>query len=200
MSNYLALDTSSRYLTVLAVKGEKKVLRHSADCAMQHSVRLMGEVEAVLEEAGLTPAECDFFAAVTGPGSFTGIRIGIATAKGFSKGAEKPLLPITSFQLLAYNVADENFYTVIDAAHSHYYVCGFGKNGSVTLEPSYMDEESVRALGGKLYGFEELCFDGYTRLDAGECLLAAVEANKQNFSAEMTALYVRKSQAEENRK
>ena len=91
MSNYLALDTSSRYLTVLAVKGEKKVLRHSADCAMQHSVRLMGEVEAALEEAGLTPAECDFFAAVTGPGSFTGIRIGIATAKGFSKGAEKPL-------------------------------------------------------------------------------------------------------------
>ena len=200
MSNYLAIDTSSRYLTVLAVKGGKKVLRHVPDCAMQHSVTLMDEVQKALDGAELTPAECDFFAAVTGPGSFTGIRIGISAAKGFALGADKPLLAITSFDLLAYNVADENFYTVIDAAHSHYYVCGYGKDGSVTLEPCYMSAEEVCALGGRLYGFEELELPDYFKLEISGCLEPAVEANKTKLSNDMTALYVRKSQAEEGRK
>ena len=200
MSNYLAIDTSSRYLTVLAVKDGQKVLRHVPDCAMQHSVTLMDEVQKALDVAELTPAECDFFAAVTGPGSFTGIRIGIAAAKGFALGADKLLLAITSFDLLAYNVADENFYTVIDAAHSHYYVCGYGKDRRVTLEPCYMSAEEVCALNGKLYGFEELELPNYTKLEISGCLEPAVERNKTKLSNDMFALYVRKSQAEEGRK
>ena len=75
MSNFLAIDTSSRYLTVLAVNGEKKVLRHRDDCAMRHSVILMEEIDAAFEGAGLSPSECDFFAAVTGTGYFNFIRI-----------------------------------------------------------------------------------------------------------------------------
>lgn len=200
MSNFLAIDTSSRYLTVLAVKGEKKVLKHIPDCAMRHSVTLMGIVEQAFEEAELTPAGCDFFAAVTGPGSFTGIRIGIAAAKGFAAGAHKPLLSVTSFALLAYNVTDEKFYTVIDAAHSHYYVCGFGAGGRVITPPAYVSEEEVNALGEPLYGFEELPFKNYTRLDAGDCLYNAVRLSEGELSNRMHALYVRKSQAEEGRK
>lgn len=197
MSNYLAIDTSSRYLTVLAVKDGKKVIRHNPDCAMQHSVTLMDEVQAALQEAELTPAECDFFSAVTGPGSFTGIRIGIASAKGFAQGADKPLLSITSFELIAYNVADDNFYTVIDAAHSHYYVCGFNKDRRITLQPSYMSAEQVEALNGNLYGFENLNLPNYTKLEISGCLYPAVEQNKTKLSRDMSALYVRKSQAEE---
>lgn len=200
MSNYLAIDTSSRYLTVLAVKGEKKVLRYNPDCAMQHSVTLMDEVQAAMQEAELTPAECDFFSAITGPGSFTGIRIGIAAAKGFAQGAGKPLLSVTSFELIAYNVADENFYTVIDAAHSHYYVCGFNKYRRITLKPCYMSAEQVEALSGNLYGFEDLDFQNYTKLEISGCLYPAVEQNKTKISRDMFALYVRKSQAEEGRK
>ena len=51
MNNFLAIDTSSRYLTVLAVKGEKKVLKYLDDCAMKHSVKLMGVIDAALKEA-----------------------------------------------------------------------------------------------------------------------------------------------------
>ena len=91
MADFLAVDTSSRYLTVLAKKGDKTVIRHIGDCAMQHSVILMGEIESALEEAGLTPDGCDYFAAVTGPGSFTGIRIGVATIKPFPYPPRHPL-------------------------------------------------------------------------------------------------------------
>ena len=128
MSNFLAIDTSSRYLAVLAVKGAKVALRYLDDCALKHSVVLMGEVDKALKQVNLAPEECDFFSAVTGPGSFTGIRIGISTAKGFSVATGKPLVPVTAFELIAYNVEDDNFYTVIDAAHSHYYICGFNKD------------------------------------------------------------------------
>ena len=200
MSNFLAIDTSSRYLTVLAVRGEKVILNHIPDCAMKHSVILMDEIDNALKQAELSPAECDFFCAVTGPGSFTGIRIGIATAKGFALGADKPLLSITSFDLLAYNVTDENFYTVIDAAHGHYYVCGYGKDKTITLQPAYLSGEQVSDLEYPLYGFEDLPLSNYTRLDAGKWLYPAVRLNEGKTSHSMSALYVRKSQAEEGRK
>ena len=199
MSNFLAVDTSSRHLTVLAVKGEKKVLRYISDCALQHSVALMGEVDKALKEAQLSPEQSDFFAAVTGPGSFTGIRIGISTAKGFAVAAGKPLVPVTAFELLAYNVEDDNFYTVIDAAHNHYYVCGFDKDKKVILAPCYLSEAEVENLGS-LYGFENLPLKNYKRLSIESCLYPAVMAKSAYKSDKMQALYVRKSQAEEGRK
>ena len=199
MSKFLAIDTSSKYLTVLAVNGEKKILRHLPDCALKHSVVLMGEVDKALKEAELSPDECDFFAAVTGPGSFTGIRIGISTVKGFAVATGKPLVSVTAFELLAYNVEDDNFYTVIDAAHSHYYVCGYGKDRKVTLAPCYLSEEEVKRLGN-LYGFEDLPLENYKKIEIKTCLYPAVLAKSGSATDKMEALYVRKSQAEENRK
>ena len=199
MSNFLAIDTSSRYLTVLAVKGAKVAARHIDDCALKHSVAVMGEVDKALKEASLSPEECDFFAAVTGPGSFTGIRIGISTVKGFAVATGKPLVSVTAFELLAYNVEDDNFYTVIDAAHSHYYVCGFNRDKKVISEPCYLSQDEVEKLGN-LYGFEDLPLKNYKRLEIGKCLYRAVTAKSAFKSDKMCALYVRKSQAEENRK
>ena len=199
MSNFLAIDTSSKYLTVLAVKGEKVAKSHLPDCALQHSVMVMGEVDKVLKEAALSPDQCDFFAAVTGPGSFTGIRIGISTVKGFAVALDKPLVSVTAFELLAYNVEDNNFYTVIDAAHSHYYVCGFDKDKKIMLPPSYLSEEEVNKLGN-LYGFEDLPLKNYKKIDIKNCLYTAVMKKSNSASKKMEALYVRKSQAEENRK
>lgn len=199
MINFLAVDTSSKYLTVLAVKGEKKVLRHLSDCALKHSVVLMDEVDKALKEADLSCEECDFFAAVTGPGSFTGIRIGISTVKGFAVATGKPLVSVTAFELLAYNIEDDNFYTVIDAAHSHYYACGFDRDKKVILSPSYLSDDEVQKLGN-LYGFEDLPLSNYKKLDVEKCLYPAVIKKSVCASQKMEALYVRKSQAEENRK
>ena len=198
MSNFLAIDTSSRYLTVLAQKDDKKRLIHLEDCAMKHSCVLMGEIEKAMDSVNLKPAECDFFAAVTGPGSFTGIRIGIATAKGFAVGADKPVKAVTAFDLIAYNVNSENFYTVIDAAHGYYYVCGYG-SGKITMPPAYISREQVEKLA-PLYGTEALDLKNYTRLNAGECLERAVNACPEIRADGLHALYIRKSQAEEMRK
>ncbi len=199
MSNFLAVDTSSRYLTVIAVKGDKVALRHLDDCAMKHSCVLMDEIDKAFSQADLTPAECDFFCAVTGPGSFTGIRIGVSAVKGFAVGTGKPMLSLTSFDLIAYNIKDEKFYTVIDAGRGKYYVCGYG-GGGVILPPSYMDGEEIASLRAPLYGFEDLPLTGYQKRDITGSFYPAVYARRNEVSDDICALYVRKSQAEENAK
>lgn len=196
--NFLAVDTSSKYLTVLACKGQKQVLRHSEECAMRHSVILMDEIEAAMDEAGLTPAGCDFFCAVTGPGSFTGIRIGLSTIKGMCLACGRPSLPVTSFGLVAYNVkCGGDFAVVIDAMHGMYYCQTFSCEGQPLTPPSYISGGGVAALGLPLFGFEELPLENYTRLNAGSCLPRAVERALGGGFASLGALYVRKSQAEE---
>lgn len=195
MADFLAVDTTSRYLTVLAKKGERKKLICLEDCAMKHSRMLMGEIERAMDEVNLTPAECDFFAAATGPGSFTGIRIGISAVKGFAVGTGKPVKAVTSFDLLAYNVNSENFYTVIDAGRGYFYVCGYGA-GKITAPPAYLSGERVSKLS-PLYGFEPLGFENYTRLNAGGCLERAAERSPVISADGLFATYVRKPQAEE---
>lgn len=199
MTDFLAIDTSSKHLTVLAQKDGKTALRFIPDCAMHHSTELMGEIERALKEVDLTPRECGFFAAVTGPGSFTGIRIGIATVKGFALATNKPLLGVTAFDLIAYNVTNENFFAVIDAAHAHYYVCGYDKDKNITFSPAYLSEEEVKALNAPLYGFEDLPLDNYCKVDIKNSLYPAICGNKHRLTDDISALYIRKSQAEEAR-
>lgn len=202
MSNFLAVDTSSRYLTVVVKKGERVEKDFIENCALNHSVVLMDAIDGVLSRCALTPRECDFFAAVTGPGSFTGIRIGVSCIKGFSAALGKRAVGVTSFEMLSYNVnSDCDYLVAIDAAHGNYYVCGYKPSGVCDLPPCFIKAEQVEALKRPVYGFEELPFGQYTRLNVADCLLPAVKffGEKQCRNGELCALYVKKSQAEEER-
>ena len=199
MSNFLAIDTSSRYLTVAAYRDGKPFVSHVADCAMNHSVVLMDEIEKVLGEAKLTPADCDFFAAVTGPGSFTGIRIGVSCVKGYAVALGKRAVGVTTFDMLSYNVNSGCDYLIaIDAAHGNYYVCGYNSGGERTIEPCCLSESEVIALGRPVYGTEDLNLPLYTRLEPEKCLVSAVLKAAER-GGKISALYVKKSQAEEER-
>ncbi len=200
MNKFLAVDTASKHLTALAVNGGKASLKYLPDCALKQSVLLIDEACAAMDEAGLRPSDCDFFCAVTGPGSFTGIRIGISAAKGFALAAGRPLMPLTSFELIAYNADSDDLCAVIDAAHGHFYACRF-VSGSA-CEPRYVSREELVGCGLPLFGFERLDLPRYAALDAGRCLLPAVLKKLELGSpfGDVHALYVRKSQAEEGRK
>lgn len=200
MSNFLAVDTSSGYLTVAACKGGKQVVKHIPDCAMNHSVVLMDEIDRALTEAGLTPAECDFFAAVTGPGSFTGIRIGLSCIKGYAVALGKRAVGVTTFDMLSYNVNSGCDYLIaLDAAHGNYYVCGYKDSGECVLKPCCLSEREVISLGKPVYGIGETPLPLYTALDPCKCLVPAVIKAEQKGGGEVAALYVKKSQAEEER-
>ena len=106
--------------------GEKnKAVKFLPDCALTHSVVLMGEIENALAEAGIDKKDIDVFACAVGPGSFTGIRIGVATVKALAYALGKKVLGVTSFDSLAYNVSDgRKKLAVIDARHGNFYACG----------------------------------------------------------------------------
>ncbi len=208
MKNFLAIDTSSKYLTVLAVKDGRAYHSRLTDCAMRHSTLLMREIDRTLKEADAGTADFDFFAAVVGAGSFTGIRIGVATAKGFALAAGKPTLPVTSFEVAAYNALDgEKPLCVVDALHGRYYVCGFSEEKKQTFPPSYLTESEVLSLaevgGYTLYALEELPLSEKTSVKIADPVqglrlaVSALSENAANFG-ELKALYIRKSQAEEN--
>ena len=207
MKNFLAIDTSSKYMTVLAAKDGKTFVSYVPDCAMRHSMLLMGEIDKVLSEAELSLNDCDFFSAVVGAGSFTGIRIGISTIKGFCLAAGKPSLPVTSFAVAAYNAIDgERPLCLVDALHGNCYVCGFDENKKIAYPPAYISFEEARRLANEeRYTFrsaESFSDKGekIIRSDPAEGLLRAVSAlsrDERNFGP-LNALYIRKSQAEEN--
>ncbi|MCI8369038.1 MAG: tRNA (adenosine(37)-N6)-threonylcarbamoyltransferase complex dimerization subunit type 1 TsaB [Clostridia bacterium] len=200
MSNFLAVDTSSRHLTVVAQKGSKKKVNYIADCAMNHSVALMDEIVQTLNEVGLTAAECDYFVAVTGPGSFTGIRIGISCVKGYAVALGKSAYGVTTFDMLSYNVnSDCDYLIAVDAGRGNYYVCAYSADGNKDGEAAFLSEEKLNSLGRPVYGFEELSLPLYTRLKVENCLCVAAEKCQSGEGGGLSALYVKKPQAEEER-
>lgn len=197
--NFLAVDTSGGYLTVLARKDGRVHTLFERDCAAQHSVRLMPVVEEALAALALPPAECNFFCAVTGPGSFTGIRIGISAVKGFCAALAKPSLGVTSFAALAYN-AEEKALAAIPAGRGFYYVCGFAEDKSIAYPPAYVGEETLAALsrGYTVYSFRPLPVP-HRLADPAAGLLRAIGRAKESDFAPLAAFYLKKSQAEEAR-
>ncbi len=201
--NFLALDTSGNHLTVIACKASETYSVYLPDCTMKHSPAFMGAVEEALTKADLRLEDCDFFAAVVGAGSFTGIRIGISAVKGFASALKKPTLAITSFEVAAYTTLNDKQKTLclIDAAHGAYYACGF-ENGKVCFQPSYVTEEEVLAMqkqGYTLRSVAPLALDGVEVVSAVDGLAQAViQKAKDGAFGELNALYVRKSSAELN--
>lgn len=203
--NYLAIDTSRSSLTV-AVGGKNKTVKFLPDCALTHSVVLMGEIENALAEAGIDKKDIDVFACAVGPGSFTGIRIGVATVKALAYALGKKVLGVTSFDSLAYNVSDgRKKLAVIDARHGNFYVCGYAADGQIDLSPWFID---TAALCGLAREYEIISdekienSDGfsYSVADVKDGFIKAVETNldKASDDAEtLVPLYVKKSQAEE---
>ncbi len=207
MNNFLAVDTSGNHLSVVACKDGQAYSVFSPNCSMKHAVSIMPAIEECLQKANMQANECDFFAAVVGAGSFTGIRIGISTVKGFCLAFDKPSLPITSFDVIAYNALEhgaKKVLALVDALHDCYYVCGY-EDGNITLPPAYLSEEEVLAFaaqGYTMYAFTELPIGKKAEvvlIDPCQGLAEAVktQAGKGGFG-ELTALYVRKSSAELN--
>lgn len=199
--NYIAVDTSGKHLTLIAKKDGKIYEFFDKECGVNHSVSVMRELENLLIKADMKPAEADFFACVVGAGSFTGIRIGVSTVKALAFAAGKPVLKITSFDTLAYNIDSGKVLAVIDAKHNGFYICPYidGKAGvaEYALKERLADFKDYIFVSG-----EEIQGLNVRTVSVSEGLKKAVEKKNGEISDDINSLvplYVRKSQAEEGR-
>jgi tRNA threonylcarbamoyladenosine biosynthesis protein TsaB len=113
----LALDTSTLVGTVAVLDDGELRAEWSASVRASHGETLLPQLARALEHARLTLAEIDLFAVGIGPGSFTGVRIGVATAKGLALAEQKPLVGVTSLRVLARGMVAERIRAVAVDAH-----------------------------------------------------------------------------------
>lgn len=118
----LSIDTSSEVCSVALLENNKVIKEISVEDGNTHSVKLMPQIEQLCKETNISLQEIDLFACDKGPGSFTGIRIGIATLKAFCDTLNKPAIGVTSLLGLAYHIAEAEYVcSLIDAKHDMVY-------------------------------------------------------------------------------
>jgi tRNA threonylcarbamoyladenosine biosynthesis protein TsaB len=131
MTRVLALDTSTLTAGVAASDGEK-VLAEGRRRVTTHSEALLALIDEVMTSAGLTARDLDGIVCGAGPGSFTGLRIGMATAKGLCWALGKPLVLVSSLQALAARAPEgSRVCAVIDAYKCEVYAGRFLIEGGV---------------------------------------------------------------------
>lgn len=104
----LAIDTSSKRCSVCIFEDNHVIINLNNDDEKTHSVKLMPMVDQAFKETGLSLDDISLLACCIGPGSFTGVRIGISTVKAFADVKNIPVVGITSLESLAYNVIYDN--------------------------------------------------------------------------------------------
>lgn len=102
--NLLAVDTSGPVAGVSVLRDGEIAYEGAAVNRLTHSVNLMPMIEEALGRAGLDISDIDYYAAVTGPGSFTGVRIGVSAVKGMAHGAHRPCIGVDALEALAAGV------------------------------------------------------------------------------------------------
>jgi len=142
----LSIDTSSPICTVAILEDNKLINEISLNNGLTHSETLMPIIEQILKEANLKIKDIDLLVCDKGPGSFTGIRIGIATVKAFTDSLNIPAIGISSLETLAYNIDNNGIIcSLIDAKNDNcYYGIFENKNGEISLiDALSVDEISI---------------------------------------------------------
>ncbi len=200
--NYLAIDTSGAHLTVIIEYEGKKYMEFIQNCALNHSVTLMPVIDKLKKENDIDFNNLDFFACCVGAGSFTGIRIGVSTIKAFAFAFNKPVVSVTSFDVLAYNKKGKNL-AVIDAKHGSFYVAGY-VDKAVVIPPCFIDKNKLLELSNEYNLLSGTLINGLetevVSLQEGLLLACRDKGVSSNDDIDgLVPLYVRKSQAEEGR-
>lgn len=141
----LAIDTATTVATTAVVHADQIICEHSRSVTT-HSEGLLSMVDESLRDAGATLSDLDAIVCGEGPGSFTGLRIGMATAKGLCLAAGKPLLCVGSMHALALAAREQgeraDVATILDARRSEVY-CALWRAGVAVLEPVVCRPEDV---------------------------------------------------------
>lgn len=226
--NILAVDTTGPVAGVALM--QEGVITHEITAAhgLTHSETALPMVDDVLSAAGLQPSQIDLYAAVTGPGSFTGVRIGVCTVKGLAHAWNRPIVPVASLEALA--VGAFGFHglicPILDARRAQVYGAAYRfEEGELPVEALPMQAIALDEFVSRLPQGERLLFLGdglkvhfprvrqllgeravaapapqsYLRA-AAACLIAERRADRAVPAHALEPVYLRLSQAERERR
>ena len=221
----LAFETSAKAASVALHDGKKLLGESYQNTGLTHSQTLMVMAQDLLTQCGLTAQDVSAVAVAEGPGSFTGVRIGVAAAKGFAWGAELPCYGVSTLEAMAKNLGVYRGYVcpVMDARRSQVYNALFYVNYGKCTRIREDRAISLKDLGEDVKNLSEpiflvgdgsvLCYNSLLeevpglvlapehlqhQRAAGVALVAAerIGAGEIGSGAALTPNYLRLSQAE----
>jgi len=132
----LALDTTTRGGSVAVTDGERVLAVLDGDASRTHGERLPGELARALDQAGVTRDRIDLLAVATGPGAFTGLRIGLAAMQGLAMTLGKPVIGVSALDALAEQVDDRDVIVVpwMDAQRGDVFATVIDRSTGTALE------------------------------------------------------------------
>lgn len=179
----LSVDTSSVVATCAVLDEEKLLGEYTLNQDMTHSERLIPMIKVVMDSLALSPSDIDLFAASNGPGSFTGLRIGLATVKGLAHSVDKPVLGVSTLEALAFNIPWANtIIPIMDARRDRVFTGIYSwENGKLsnTMEPTIVEVEELLDFIDTNY--EELIFNGDGTLVFADDIVKVL-GNKAHFA------------------
>jgi tRNA threonylcarbamoyladenosine biosynthesis protein TsaB len=224
----LAIDTATRVGSIAVVQGSVLKAQQILNVSATHNQRLLPGIERILADAGWSLDDIDGFAVSLGPGSFTGLRIGLSIIKGLAWATNKPLAGVPTLDALAANVSfvPHKICPILDARKGEIYTAFYrqGDGGIPRRLTSYMaiKPEKLLALISEttvLIGDGLLSYGDYLKKELGNRLvvppphLSVIHASsvawlgwhrlrsgEYDDVSSCTPLYVRPSEAELNRK
>ena len=153
---WLGIDTANTPLSIALVRDGVLLAEYTSSLALNHSLRAMKAIEELFEKVDLPPSAIDAIAVSEGPGSYTGVRIGVTIAKTLAWTLGKPLVGVSSLRILAANAIlyDGLICPLVDARRQHVYSAVYETAGThlrvLQLDGHYAIEEllkSIKAMG-----------------------------------------------------
>lgn len=204
--NTLVINTAFSK-TYVALSSSLGKFYSSLDSCSKQSENVLVCIDELLSLHSISIKDISTLGVVVGPGSFTGIRIGVALAKGMASAKDINLISICSLDLMAYKFAkcnlENNFTCILNALSGYFYICHYNKNGKPLSKPELIttadinkNEQYVGEINENLLFCENFIeFDSESLL---ELTLLYLNQNKIVSEPDLLPIYLRKSQAEEN--
>lgn len=223
----LGIDSATKVLGVALYDGENVLAESSLNIGKTHSQNLLPALDNMMKIAGFSFKDLDLIGVTVGPGSFTGLRIGIATAKGLAHSLGIPMVPVKTLDALAFNqIGTKDFICpILDARKNEVYCCIYNKFGERLMDYAPLSIVELEVTLKSLIGDISLCGDAseifYPELReaigaklhlapatgrhfmASAVAILADEVNKRGGAmppAEIEAYYIRMSEAEKTLK
>lgn len=127
----LAIDTSGKAMGIAIADENGIIIEHNDTSGAKHSTALASTIKNILDKAGLGFNGIDGFSVSIGPGSFTGLRIGVTMVKGFAFATKKPVTAVPTLDTIAYNciASPRLICTIVDASRNLVYACLYESRG-----------------------------------------------------------------------
>ena len=225
--NILAIDTSGPVAGCAVMADGRITCTIAMNQGLTHSETIMPAVDDALTASGLTCRDIDVFAAVAGPGSFTGVRIGVCAVKGLAHGVGKPCARVHALEALSMNFYgfDGLCCPILDARRGQVYCAAYDMKGGLPAPVLSPDALPLTDFIGRLPADRRLVFVGdgvpaygdQVKMLLGEraliapenlcslrpdaaCVLAAAHPDQWMEARRLTPIYLRAPQAERERK